>query len=61
MLLTDNQTLLLSYNRHGRYSNHLLHLAEDLATRLLKAFQPNGLAYGTVNLRFGVQKEVILW
>lgn len=36
------------------YENHLLDLAVDLGNRLLPAFQANGLAYGSINLRQGV-------
>lgn len=62
MILIDNCTILQSYNsRHQlqgekavTYDGHLLNLAVDLGNRLLKAFQDNGLAYGTVNLRYGV-------
>ena len=38
-----------------RYDGSLLALAEDLARRLLPAFDtPTGIPYGTVNLRYGV-------
>ena len=62
MILIDNSTILQSYNhRHHlqgekaiSYDGHLLNLAVDIGNRLLNAFQDNGLAYGTVNLRYGV-------
>lgn len=66
MLLTDNETIIEAFNqRHPKakpfhYSNHLLDLARDLGDRLLKAFQPNGLAFGSVNLRLGVLWNVEL-
>ena len=41
-----------------RYNDELLDLAEDLARRLLVAFQtPTGIPYGSVNLRHGVAKN----
>lgn len=64
MLLTDNHTITEAFNqRHPEakpflYSGHLLDLARDLGDRLLKAFLPNGLAYGSVNLRRGVLQNV---
>lgn len=37
------------------YDSSLLALAEDLAYRLLPAFEtPTGIPYGTVNLEYGV-------
>ena len=62
MLLIDNSTILQSYNKRHHlqgkdivsYNGHLLNLAIDMGNRLLCAFQDNGLAYGTVNLRYGV-------
>ena len=40
------------------YNDELLNLAEDLARRLLVAFQtPTGIPYGSVNLRHGVAKN----
>ncbi|KAK8796743.1 hypothetical protein WA588_000870 [Blastocystis sp. NMH] len=62
MLLLDNTTLISDYNaRHPEtlfdYDGHLLRLAVDLADRLLLAFRDNGLAFGTVNLRYGVPKN----
>ncbi|KAF3778070.1 putative alpha-mannosidase I [Nymphaea thermarum] len=39
------------------YNDELLHLSEDLATRLLPAFEtPTGIPYGSVNLLHGVDK-----
>ena len=66
MMITDKSTILEAYNtRHHLsgtqrivYGDHLLHLAVDLGNRLLWAFQENGLAYGTVNLRNGVPPNV---
>lgn len=73
MLLVDNVTIVSEYNaRHPSkrfgfvtilcvaftYDRHLLDLAIDLGNRLLPAFQPNGLAYGSVNLRRGVLSTV---
>ena len=64
MLLTDNQTITKAFNqRHPevkpfQYLGHLLDLAQDLGNRLLRAFQPNGLAFGSVNLRRGVLRNV---
>ena len=41
--------------RPNGYKNELLDLAEDLATRLLPAFDtPTGIPYGSINLRHGV-------
>ena len=64
MLLVDNATLSSDYNAcHPEmpfhYDGHLLRLAVDLADRLLLAFRENGLAFGTVNLRYGVPKKVV--
>lgn len=40
------------------YDNELLHLAEDLARRLLPAFDtPTGIPYGSVNLLYGVDEN----
>ncbi|KAJ4792438.1 hypothetical protein LUZ62_043684 [Rhynchospora pubera] len=40
------------------YNNELLHLAEDLALRMLPAFDtPTGIPFGSVNLRHGVDEN----
>ncbi|KAI7743574.1 hypothetical protein M8C21_000773, partial [Ambrosia artemisiifolia] len=40
------------------YDDELLHLAEDLARRLLPAFDtPTGIPYGSVNLLHGVDEN----
>lgn len=40
------------------YDNQLLHLAEDLANRMLPAFDtPTGIPFGSVNLRHGVDEN----
>lgn len=40
------------------YDDELLHLAEDLARRLLPAFDtPTGIPYGSVNLLYGVDEN----
>ncbi|KAJ3698824.1 hypothetical protein LUZ61_002529 [Rhynchospora tenuis] len=40
------------------YNNELLHLAEDLALRMLPAFDtPTGIPFGSVNLRNGVDEN----
>lgn len=40
------------------YQNELLHLATDLADRMLPAFDtPTGIPYGTVNLMYGVPRN----
>lgn len=41
--------------RVPNYDNQLLHLAHDLASRMLPAFHtPTGIPFGSVNLRHGV-------
>eukprot|EP00252_Welwitschia_mirabilis_P021785 TRINITY_DN5694_c0_g1_i1.p1 TRINITY_DN5694_c0_g1~~TRINITY_DN5694_c0_g1_i1.p1 ORF type:complete len:632 (-),score=121.21 TRINITY_DN5694_c0_g1_i1:165-2060(-) len=40
------------------YADELLHLAEDLARRMLPSFEtPTGIPYGSVNLLFGVDEN----
>ncbi|KAK8967848.1 putative alpha-mannosidase I MNS5 [Platanthera guangdongensis] len=54
ILATDSKNRL----EEGIYQNQLLHLAEDLGSRFLLAFDtPTGLPYAWVNLKYGVMEN----
>lgn len=54
ILATDSENRL----ERGIYQNQLLHLAEDLGSRFLLAFDtPTGLPYAWVNLKHGVMEN----
>ncbi|XP_078429840.1 glycosyl hydrolase family 47 protein [Wolffia australiana] len=54
LIASDYATGMMVQN----YDDQLLHLAEDLAQRLLPAFNtPTGIPFGSVNLMYGVDKD----
>ncbi|KAJ2842554.1 hypothetical protein IWW36_005864, partial [Coemansia brasiliensis] len=60
IIATDETDVLgMRLDTNGTYNGELLHLARDLAYRLLPAFEasPTGVPYARTNLKYGFLKE----